>query len=68
MTSSLEAKFGQADGELSSFKLIQFQVKNVTAIAQRGTDTGDVTAFSLEYSLDGQRWTVWSSKPRTSVS
>lgn len=64
----LEEKFGYADGKLSSFKLIEFQAKKVSAILQRGTDTGDVTAFSLQYSLDGQRWTVWSSKPRTSVS
>ncbi|XP_020611781.1 disintegrin and metalloproteinase domain-containing protein 8-like isoform X2 [Orbicella faveolata] len=43
------------------------KAKKVSAILQRGTDTGDVTAFSLQYSLDGQRWTVWSSKPRTSL-
>lgn len=39
------------------------QVKNVSTIVQTGTDYGDVTAFFLYYSQDGQRWKVWSSKP-----
>ncbi|KAJ7312352.1 hypothetical protein OS493_039750, partial [Desmophyllum pertusum] len=40
------------------------QTKKLSAVIQKGTDTGDVTGYFLQYSLDGQRWTMWSSKSR----
>ena len=44
------------------------QVKRLSAIVQSGTNRGDVTAYFLQHSQDGQRWDVWSSKARATVS
>ncbi|XP_029206895.2 uncharacterized protein LOC114970596 isoform X2 [Acropora millepora] len=47
----------------NQFVQIDFgQVKNLTTIVLSGTHHGDVTAFFLYYSQDGQRWAVWRTK------
>ena len=48
--------------------LVLSQVKTLTTIVLSGTHHGDVTAFFLYYSQDGQRWTVWRTKPPAPVS
>lgn len=48
--------------------LVLSQVKSLTTIVLSGTHHGDVTAFFLYYSQDGQRWTVWRTKLPAPVS